>query len=281
MRLEKGELALLDENNGFRIVARTVMTKHELFKGYAGGLNVDTKSNQLSERSQEYTVLNTIVSIAQTYLGIMPEFEGWGAPVLGLKGKLGVGLLRPVDNEIAKGLAELSAYFDALAMLPSHESMRSYFSSGGKEGKSPGKLRGDPARNILFRPIAQLALARAIARLRKDHGADLNRLMERLSHHERLGELDLTSKAAPWFGILCDPIEEKVRRQKKYEDLCVEMMVYLLGGGFGDDEARREKLLDEFFEARKLSSHSDEPAALSLSGSRKTRDEFSLPAPWE
>ena len=280
-RLEKGELTLLDENDGFRIVARTIMTKHGLFKGYSGGLNVDTKSNQLSETSQEYTVLNTIVSIAQAYLGKMPEFEGWSAPVLGLKGKRGVGLLRPVDDEIARGLADLSTYFDVLATLPSHDSMRSYFSSGGKEGKSPGELRGDPARNILFRPIAQLALARAIARLRKDQGADLNRLMERLSLHEGLGELDLTSKAAPWFGVLCDPIEEKVRRQKKYEDLCVEMMVYLLGGGFGDDEARREKLLDDFFEARRVSSDSDEPAALDLSGSRKTREEFSLPDPWQ
>ena len=36
-RLEKGELTLLDENNGFRIVARTVMTKHRLFRGALAG----------------------------------------------------------------------------------------------------------------------------------------------------------------------------------------------------------------------------------------------------
>ena len=35
-RLEKGELTLLDENDAFRIVARTVMTKHPLFKGGSG-----------------------------------------------------------------------------------------------------------------------------------------------------------------------------------------------------------------------------------------------------
>ena len=280
-RLEKGELTLLDENDGFRIVARTVMTKHGLFKGYSGRLNVDTKSNQLPERSQEYTVLNTIVSIALAYLGNIPEFEGWSAPVLGLTGKRGVGLLRPVDEEIARGLAELSAYFDALATLPSHGSMRAYFFTDGKEGKSPGELRGDPDRNILFRPIAQVALARAIAKLRKNQGVELSRLMERLARHEEKGELDLTSKGAPWFGILCDPIEEKVRRQKKYEDLCVEMMVYLLGGGFGDDKTRQEKLLDDFFEARRVSSDSYEPVALDPSGCRMTRDEFSLPDPWQ
>ena len=280
-RLEKGELTLLDENDAFRIVARTVVTKHPLFKDGSGGLNVDTKRNQLSERSPHYTVLNAIVSITRAYLGDKPEFDVWKNTVLDLKGKRGVGLLRPTDVEIAKGLAQLSMYFDALATLPSHQSMILNFSSGAKGGKSPADLRSGSERNILFRPIAQVALARAIARLQIDKGANLNDLMTLLSCCERSGGLDLKSKEAPWFGILCDPIYEKVRRQKKYEDLCAEMMVYLLGDGFGDDKKRRKKLLNNFFEAR-LSGvdESGEPMALDLSDSLKTVDEFSLPEPW-
>ena len=278
-RLEKGELTLLDENDAFRIVARTVMTKHPLFRGGSSGLNVDTKSNQISERSLNYTVLNALVSIAQAYLGEKSEFNGWKDTVLDLKGRRGVGPLRPTDGEIEKGLEQLSMYFDALAKLPSHQGMILHFSSGGKAGKSPAEFRGDSNRNILFRPIAQVALARAIARLQKEKGVDLQILMEILSSHEESGDLDLASEKAPWFGILSDPMG-KVRRQRKYEDICVEMMIYLLGGGF-DDEQRRKKLLNDFFEAR-LGGEGDsgEPMARDLSGDLKTEDEFSLPDPW-
>ena len=278
-RLEKGELTLLDENDAFRIVARTIMTKHPLFKDGSGGLNVDIKRHQISERDPHYTVLNAIVSITQAYLGDKPEFDAWGDTILDLKGKRGVGLLRPTDDEISKGLIELSMYFDALATLPSHQSMILYYSSSTKKGKSPSDLRGGSDRNILFRPIAQVALARAIARLQQDKQADLDGLMKILSCHERSGELDLANKKAPWFGILCDTIEVKIRRQKKFEDLCVEMMIYLLGG-FGDDEQRREKLFSSFFGARIGGEDSGEPVAWDLSGELKTEDEFSLPDPW-
>lgn len=273
-RLEKGELTLLEENDGFRIVARTVMTKHKLFKGLSGSsLNVDTKSNQLSEGSGNYTTLNALVSITEAYLEAKPGFGDWKDTVLGLKGSRGVGFLRPNDDEIQKGLAEMAMYFDALAELPSHRYMIAH-------SDSPSELRGGDEQNVLFRPIAQVALARAVAQLQKEQGADVAELVEILSQHEALGDLHLTHKAAPWFGILCDPIEEKIRRQKRYEDLCTEMLIYLLGGGSAENGERQEQLRDDFFEARRGTTDSDEEMAWSLSGHLKTKDEFRLPDPW-
>ena len=138
-RLEKGELTLLEENDGFRIVARTVMTKHKLFKGPLGSpLNVDTKGNQISERSESYTTLNALVSITREYLGAKPEFRTGRIPFLTCKVPAGVGLLRPTDDEIEKGLAAMTMYFDALSKLPSHRSMVAYFDVDvGQEGKRP------------------------------------------------------------------------------------------------------------------------------------------------
>ncbi len=279
-RLEKGELTLLEENDAFRIVARTVMTKHPLFKGKPHELNVDTKSNQISEKSQNYTILNALVSIARAYLGEKSEFIEWKDTVLDLRGRRSIGLLRPTDDEIEKGLAQLFMYFSALSTLPSHQSMILYFSSDAKEGKSPAELRSGNGGNILFRPIAQTALARTTARLQRDKGVDLKNLMATLAIREESGELDLTNRKAPWFGVLCDPVFEKVRRQKKYEDLCVEMMTYLLGGGF-DDEQRLNKLRKDFFEARIGGEDSGEPMARNLSDELKTEAEFSLPDPWQ
>ncbi len=284
-RVEKGELALLEENDGFRIVARTVMTNHRLFQG-SDGLNVETKAAQISASSSSYTTLNALVSITREYLGTKPEFKGWKDTVLGLKDGRGVGLLRPGDDEIEKGLVALTEYFDELAELPSHRSMLECFRANrligegaGKPGKSPSELRGGRADNILFRPIAQVALARAVAELQRQEGLGLKELIKCLSVHENLDDLVLRSKTAPWFGILCDPIHGKVRRQKRYEDLCVEMMIYLMGGGFGKDRERREKLRDDFFEARMGATEGDEAMAHDLSGSLKTKEAFRLPDP--
>ena len=281
-RLEKGELALIEENDGFRIVARTVMTKHRLFKGLSGlSLNVITKSNQISEGSESYTTLNALVSITEGYLGAKPEFKDWKDTVLGLKGSRGVGLLRPNDDEIEKGLAAMTVYFDALAKLPSHRYMIAHFDEkADQEGKTPSRLRGGNEQNILFRPIAQVALARAIAQLEIEQHMDLAELVGILSRHEMLGDLHLTRKAAPWFGILCDPIEEKVRRQKRHEHLCTEMLSYLLGGGFVEDRERQQRLHNNFFEARRGAADSDELMAWSLSGRLETKGEFRLPTPW-
>ena len=87
----------------------------------------------------------------------------------------------------------------------------------------------------------------AIAELQLQEGLGLKEMIKCLSFHEKLKDLALRSKTAPWFGILCDPIHGKVRRQKRYEALCVEMMIYLLGGAV----PRREKLRGDFFEARR------------------------------
>ena len=145
-RLEKGESSLLDENDGFRIIARTLMVTHPIFKKDQK-LRVDTKRDQLAETSEDYTTLTTVVRIATEYLG--HNFERWKIPLLGVKG---AGLERPEDDEIERGLKKLADYFTALEILPSHGRMM--------KGTPVSVLRRqDGEDNILFRPIAQVALA--------------------------------------------------------------------------------------------------------------------------
>ena len=280
-RPKKGESTLLDESGGFGILARTIMARHPLFMNGSGfGSSSDTKGDRIPEDSPSYTTIDTVVSIARGYLEEKSGFEEWGNSVPGRKGKRSMGSLRPTDDGIGRGLGQLSEYFDAIAMLPSHESMIAYFRSGGAKGRSPAAFRTGSDRNILFQPIAQTALARSIARLQRERNADIRELIGILSRHEKSGDLGLTGRKSPWFGILCDPAEGRIRRQKKYEDLCAEMFVYLLGGGFEDDEPRREKLRDDFFDARRSTTGSSEPVVCDLSGRPKTRDEFFLPEPW-
>ncbi len=274
-RLESGELSMLDENDGFRIIARTLMTKHQLFvKG--DQLRVGTKSSQLSEKSEHYTTLNTIVNIARGYLGQAYRFANWGNPIfpiLDAKDK-SVGLMRPEVDEIGAGLDELGQYFTALKDIPSHRSML--------QGAPVSKLRRDNSGNILFRPIAQTALARAISCLLQKEAPDLDLgyLIKKLADHEELEDLRLKSKETPWFGVLCDPITGKIRRQKFYEILCGRMFSYLLGGGI-EDTSERERLRVDFFNARTGSTESVDSKAYNMDGALVKYENFFLPNPWQ
>ena len=262
-RLEKGELALLDENYGFRIVARTILTKHELF-GAGSVPRVNTKTNNVTETSDDYTTLTTIVEISKKYLQWFDEFESLAKPIFNNKE---FGYLRPEDEIIENSLEKLQKYFDALKSIPSHKDM--------VQGASVRDLRSRGGNdNILFWPIAQMALAEALGELHIEKGESLTDLVGTIAEHEAKGDLRLRSKTAPWFGILCDPIKETLSRKKHSQLLCARMFFYLLGGGLQDDE--REKLLEEFFEARKI----DDERAYDLSGELRLKEDFCLPESW-
>lgn len=266
-RLEKGELTLLDDNDGFRIVARTLMVKHQLF---AKGDRVDESGSQLSEKSQHYTTLNTIVDIAKSYLMPKQEFSDWSVEPFPVKTNL---VIRPENDEIIAGVNHLDKYFNELQDIPSHKEMIA--------GKNVTELRapnGDD--NILFRPIAQVALSEAIATL-EDKGVKLSSLIKILAIQEKEGQLRLRSKTAPWYGVLCDTVDNKMRRKKENRDLCSEMFRYLLGGGF-EDENERKYLCDKFFLARRPGqTEGDEETAYDISGELVDRVNFHLPPPWQ
>lgn len=267
-RLEKGELTLLDENEGFRIISRTVLTEHPLFKS-GKRLRVNTKNSNVTKASEDYTTLNTIVEISKEYLCYDEKFEAWKDPILGMRD---LGCLRPVHEELDEGYRELSEYFSEIQRIPSHKNMIQ--GTSVKDLRSPEK--GD---NILFWPIAQVALAKAIAELKVEKGMRTSDLIDVISKYEGNGQLKMTSTEAPWFGILCDPIERKLRRHKQFQELCMGMFVYLLGGGLQNGE--RDDLRWAFFNARRTGvGEGESDQAYDPSGVLQKFEDFDLPNPW-
>ena len=266
--LSSSELAQLDEHHGFRIVARRLMAQHALLRRGTGpdGASferVHTKSVTLPEKSPSYTTLNTLVAITERYLVESDSPQR-------------VSLWRPIGNRIYQrpdpdsldlGTSVMTEYFDALARLPLHEAF------------IQGKLAGDIRKaddNILFRPVAQMALADAVGKLSRE-GISLNTIMDVLTEQEKCGQLKLTDQSTPWFGVLCDPVSRKMRRQKRNEDLCCRLLQYLLGGGISDD-MDREQLRADFASERRASPNDD--LAVDLKGKTVKLDSVRLPAPW-
>ena len=271
-RPTESESILLDERNGFRMTAVRVMGKHALFGGAEREL-VDTSKPEISkEDSEYYTSLKTIVDISTLYLGQKEEFAFWR-----VMGDDNAGYVRPTDDELVRASDVLSAYFDELARLPSHRALI--------QGASAAEIRNNEE-NILFRPVAQTALAEACAKLEREHGMSMDSISKELSKQEKKGQLRLKSRDGPWFGVLCDPTSLKMRRKAPTRRLCMQMFVYLLGGGEPND-GEREELRASFADARRtepLGEGSEKgkgpERAVALDGTEKPAKDVHLPNPW-
>ncbi len=257
-KLTTGELALLDEENGFAVVARRTMIGHKLLYN-----RVQTKQGQLAEAAKEYTTLENLVVMAKLYLMQFSEFAHWNVGPNEL-------FQRPDDENLESGGAKFKNFINELSKLPSHNALVMDTS------KSAGDFRieGD-SENIFFRPIAQAALADALGYLEIVRGKDLFDVFSVLSEREEAGALQMRPHASMWCGVLCD-WSGKMQRHTRYRTLCSRLLVHLLGGGTPSDE--REELENEYRNARARDAGNDR--YVGADGKECSGREVKLPPPW-
>ena len=264
--LTRSETIALDEDYGFRVVARQVVVGNQFLKS-----RVDQKAQQLSQKSEMYSTLKAVTDCAIFYLGGAQEFAKWKVPMLGKKE---LGFIRPDEGEMADAANRLDQYFNCLAELPSHRRLL--------EGKEAARIRdyqNDGEDNILFRPHVQLAFAEALSELVHAREMDLESLVAELGRQEDKGQLKLTSPKAPWLGVLCDPATRAMHRKRDSQRLCSRLLVYLLGGGIQDD-TERERLRADFARARVIGAEHPQRMSLALTGKEVLADQIKLPPPW-
>ena len=272
-RFSSSELTQFDEANGYRIVSRRLLAGHDLLRSSITPdgeerPKVDASRTSLLEGSDCYTTLNTLAETVGRYLKenkALPDsgnYASWDNLIV--KGVF----VRPEDQALERGAQAMAEYFDHLATIPSHAALI--------RGKPASELRkSDGGDNILFRPMVQIALAEAVGKL-ATRGVSLKNVVDELARQEQRGQLRLTERTSPWFGVLCDP-SGKMRRYKRNRDLCCRLFQYLLGSGLEDDSAR-EDLRKDFAAERQIDR--DRGLAIDLEGNFLAMDEIRLPNPW-
>lgn len=255
--LAKGTLAQLDDDDGFAIIARRIAVKHDLLKNK----RVQMEDPNLKKTSSEYTTLFTLTQISELYL--REKFPNWLIPV---KGDLAY---RPPDSQLDEGENLLMQYFDAFAKLPSHDDLIQ------DQTLSAAKYRADDADNILFWPIAQMAIAESIGIL-ESNGESLGNIFQTLVEAESDSKLRLKDEKSIWFGVLCDVVNKNIRRHKSSQLLCTNLLLHLLGEGTPGD--KRDELLDKFREARKTNAEGTK--CMGMDGSVVSSERLKLPRPW-
>lgn len=259
--LSEGEIALLNEDDGFAVVARSVMVTHPLLKG-----RTEKALRQLSEKSPSFTTLQALVAISTNYLGQKQEYITWKPHLIT---KLPI---RPDEAALDQGIASLTDYYNWLAEIPSYKDIINGAKVSDYRSRKEGKA------HLLFLPAAQQALAEAIGKLTSSSGTcGLSTIIRMLQRQDAENGFDITNAENPWWGVVYNAHKKKINNTAQAASLCARLLTHVLGGGTTDDAAR-ESLEADFQEARKIDP--DGEKALDLQKREVPFDQVSLPPPW-
>jgi len=125
---------------------------------------------------------------------------------------------------------------------------------------------------MLFRPLGQQALARAVGELvhRVEGAMTLEEIFEILGRYDDRGGFSLIDKANPWWGVLYDQARDKIVTSGMA--LSADLLVYMLSG---DSPRGVENLRNAFASARKSTTQG---RYVALDGRDVTLEDFALPA---
>ncbi|MBR8827980.1 MAG: DGQHR domain-containing protein [Gomphosphaeria aponina SAG 52.96 = DSM 107014] len=258
--LSKGQLALLNEDNGFSIIARKVAVTHPLFKEMPGrNPRVNWNSATVSAKSTVLTTLQALQEISEKYLYY--KFPHWKPTDKGLIP------MRPEDEEIEEGLAQFYQLFDYLGNLPSYQRLENGTDTARMRRFSHEKPPGEG--NILFRPVGQVALAQALGILVFRKRFSWQEIFEKMYQYDEEGGFSsMEFPESLWYGVIYDPNKKRVLVSGK--DLAAKLIIYLLGGM--EDKIERIYLQKDLATARTI-----ENKAMGLDGNYVEPKRIRLP----
>ncbi|MGK7940773.1 MAG: DGQHR domain-containing protein [Crocosphaera sp.] len=241
--LSKGQLVLLNEDDGFAIIARRLAITHPLLKDRD---EKDWKSRVNWDRatiSNKSTVLMTLQGLQNMVEGYLEyQFSHWKS-----QDKKNLISLRPNNQEIEEGLNYLYQLFDHLAMLPSYRQLEQGVTTDELRQFSHEIREGEG--NLLFRPVGQIALAQALGFLVFRKEMNLETITKKLIYFDEIGGFSyINTSQSIWYGILYDPMKKRIQVSGK--KLASRLLIYLLGGV--NDELEKAEIRRSLAEARTI-----------------------------
>lgn len=260
IKLTQGQLALLNEDDGFSIVARKVAVIHPLLKAIPDrNPRVNWDSGTVSTHSPVLTTLQTLQEMSERYL--KHKFPHW------FPSEKGLIAIRPEEEELESGIDLFSQVWDGLENFPSYQRI--------EQGEDPVKLRkfswekGGGEGNILFRPVGQIALAQALGWLVFKRGFSLTNLLTKLAQYDQDGGFkNMEFSDSLWYGVLYAPNQKRILVSGR--DLAAKLIIYILGGI--EDDFERAQLRQNLADVRTI-----EGKAISFTGKFVPPREVGLP----
>ena len=256
--LTPGELTLLDEDNGFAIVARRVGLHEPLLQRDHPGDRVNWKNSALPARGIWLTTVAALKDMTQLFLEGADPFTNW-KPIH--KDELP---MRPEESQLDLGEQKMRDLWDYISKLPSFsdiqrggsiDSWREFPSKDGKGGKG----------HLLMRPLGQVILAEAIGWLHMHQAGpclSLDSIFDKLRRYDAKGGFEMTKPESAWYGITYEPTRERISMTGR--STAIQMLKYLI---HGLTQSERKKLLDEFRRLRTIErGEKEKPIYLNYDG---------------
>jgi DNA sulfur modification protein DndB len=231
--VNKGERIILDEDDGIAIITRRLMEKYPLFLKPRVA-PPKQQSLQPEDQTSFITALTIYTMNKMLCTGYLKGDE-W-------KSKALVGPQRPSDEQLDAIQALVTRFWDL--MVKNFPAVRSVRNQSFQDVIS--RHRGKKGNHLLFRPVGQMALARAVRKLH-DEEIEMEEAFEAFS---RIPSLELSDP--PWRGVVWsashNPNEPgNIIPQGVAERLAARLLMYL--GGFVTSREERSKLLADYRKA--------------------------------
>jgi DGQHR domain-containing protein len=258
--LSKGQLAQLDENDGFAIVARNIAVNHPLLK------DVPRRKPRVNWDSATVATKTTVLTTLQALQDMAAKYLQYRYPHWKPKAQKGLVPLRPDKAELEAGIVAFSQLFDNLSQFTSY---------GRLQGEDTPQLRrfsfepGGGEGHILFRPVGQVAFAQGIGMAVFKKKMAETEIFRKLERYDADGGFShINTPQSLWYGVLYDPNKKRILVSGK--DLAAKSIVYLLGGM--DNDFDRAEFRRQIAEARTVGEY-----AMSFDGKLVTPKEVGLP----
>ncbi len=258
--LSKGQLAQLDENDGFAIVARTIAVNHPLLK------DVPRRKPRVNWDSATVATKTTVLTTLQALQDMAAKYLQYQYPHWKPKAQKGLVPLRPDKAALEAGIAAFSQLFDNLSQFTSY---------GRLQGEDTPQLRrfsfepGGGEGHMLFRPVGQVAFAQGIGMAVFKKKMAETEVFRKLERYDADGGFShINTPQSLWYGVLYDPNKKRILVSGK--DLAAKSIVYLLGGM--DNDFDRAEFRRQIAEARSVGEY-----AMSFEGKLVTPKEVGLP----
>jgi hypothetical protein len=241
----KGENAILDDDDGFALVAKNLAFNNALFKDLHDGDRINWKTNALPSGSKWLTSAVTLIQMVADYLQGVQMYENWKPdspkeiP------------LRPDEDEIKKGITDAGELFTALATLPVFQSIASGTAIDAlREFPNPTDPTKGGVGHLLLRPIGQQILAAAVGYMHTMPAGpkeSLKGLFTRLADYDTAGGFEnVHLPTSIWFGLTYNPQRKTMATDRKNE--AVLLLRHMLHDQLKKSES--DSLLDELRIAR-------------------------------
>ena len=225
-KVSKGEGSLLDEEDGYKIVAKDLALEHPIFQTPGENKHrINMQDQAIPKTSNWITTLEAITNMSERFLSKTDESRNnkWQNKFKG-KGSLKI---RPSEEELNKAKKEFKTFLDLMHNLSIFQKI--------DRGESVQKLREFPDKknennegHLLLRPIGQQILADAVGQLIKE-GGNIENIFKKIELIDNNGQFNAYKEGSIFFGVTVDI--SKKRMITSNQQSAATYLMYLVKGG--------------------------------------------------